>query len=342
MPKGIPTSRSDRDIAPLDVTRIKDAPLIKVGAFKSISTKKNQRTDEEYEITQIKLSLDFDTGHPQRNSKGDIIEDDDGNPIPHLLNEGFVTLSGDKRSNLVAILKALGFSDKRFIEQSGKNEGGLTDDAIESVEVVFGTNGLGDSYAGAEWDDLPYYTLPRDGGKESKRDVEVPVLSFKILGYEVIGRRCDMAITIKDGYNRVESYLKPENPEPLEAAPKPVRGISKPTQAHEMDTPLDPPKVTPDPMAGYPEPTTKAAIFVTKKMDENKVPHAFRVAVARLVSGMDDFSDISEISSGAAKNIRDMLKAYPDAIKEAYENVASGAAAEPTEHDDFDDDEEDL
>lgn len=341
MPKGMPTPRSDRDVAPLQVKRLKNVPLIKMGAFKSVSTKKNQRTDEEYEITQIKLSLDFDSGHPQRNSDGDALTDDHDNPIPHLINEGFITLSGDKRSNLVAILKALGFNDKRFIEQSGKNEGGLTDDAIESVEVVFGTNGLGDSYAGAEWDDLPFYVLPRDGGKQAKRDVEVPVLSFKILGYEVLGRRCDMALTIKDEYNRVDSYLEPEEPEPLELSPKPVRGISKPTQAHEEETPFDPDPPTPA-AASYPEPTTKAAIFVSKKMDENKVPHAFRVAVARLVSGMDDFNDISEISTGAAKNIRDMLKAYPEAIKEALSNIMSGQTEEATEVEDFDDDEEDL
>jgi hypothetical protein len=339
MPKGIPTSRSERDIAPLDVTRLKKAPLIKMGAFKSISNKKNERTGEEYEITQIKLSLDFDSGYSQRNSDGDLILDEAGNEVPHLINEGFITLSGDKRSNLVAILKALGFRDKRFIEGSGKNKGGLTEDAIESVEVVFGANGLVDDYSGAEWDDLPYYTLPRDGGQQAKRDVEVPVLSFKIMGYEVLGRRCDLALTIKDDYNRVESYLAPEEPDPLEAAPKPVRGISKPTQAHEEDTPLDP--ETPPPWKGdYPEPTTKAAIFVDKKMNESGIPLPFRVAVARLVSGMDDFEDISEISTGAAKNIRDMLKTHPDALKEAWEMAASGKAQEPA--DDFDDEEEDL
>jgi hypothetical protein len=136
----------------------------------------------------------------------------------------------------------------------------------------------------------------------------------------------------------VDSYLEPEEPEPLTI--KPAKGMPRPTQAHEEDTPFDPaPRAAPKP--DYPEPTTKAAIFVSKKMDEDNIPHAFRVAVARLVSGMDDFNDISEISTGAAKNIRDMLKAYPEALKEALGNIMSGAAASEAVADDFDD-EEDL
>jgi hypothetical protein len=329
MAKGIPRS-GQSDIAPLAVRRLEDVPLVAIGAFKVTSRKKNERTGKEYDKDEIKLSLDFDSGHIQKDSKGSPILNDDDSTRPHMINVGFVTLSGHGKSNLVGILKALGFEDSRFIVKGGKNDGNMTDEAMASVEAIFGTNGLGDDYSGQEWDDLPFYVV---GGGQSKRDVEVPVLSLKILGFEVIGRRCDMQLKIDDqGYNKPESFLLPRDPAPLTASPKPVRGISKPTQEDD-DTPFDadppPPLSVP-----YPTPTTKAALYVHKKMEESSIPIPFRVRVAELVSGIAGFSSIAEIPLDVAKNIQDMLKVHPASLTEAHAQIL--AAVTGSKADDLD------
>lgn len=339
MPTGIPKGKGS-DIAPLPHTRLDNVPLIAMGAFQVTSKKTDRKTGREYEKDEIKLSLDFDSGEIMRDTNGEPVLDDEGNERPHLINVGFTTLSGHAKANFVGILKALGFNGDRFIVKSGNDAGGLTQQAMESVEVQFGTNGLGDDYSRSGWEELPFYIV---GGDQAKRDVEVPILSFKILGFEVLGRRCDMTLKIDDkGYNKPELFMPPRDAEPLGGTPKakPVQGISKPKQVDE-DTPFDPaPK--PEDRAGYPEPTTKAAIFVDKKMDEANIPHAMRHRVAVLVSGMDDFPSIAEITSAAAKNIRDMLKAHPDSLKEAWGMVMSGQTEAVDANDDFDDDEEDL
>ena len=337
MATGIPKGKGS-DIAPLSASRLDNVPLIAIGAFQVTSKKKSDRTKKEYEKDEIKLSLDFDSGFVMSDTDGKPVLDDDGNERPHLINVGFTTLSGHPKANLVAILKALGFNDKRFIVSSGNDAGGLTQEAIESVEVEFGTNGLGDNYSGCGWEELPFYIV---GGDQSKRDVEVPVLSFKILGFEVLGRRCDMTLKIDDkGYNRPELFIPPRDAEPLGGTPKakPVRGFSN--KQVDDDTPFDP-----DPPAansGYEPPTTKAAIFVTKKMDEARIPHPLRFGVAKLVSGMDDFTSINDISSAAAKNIRDMLKEHPQSLNEAWQMIQSGEVAEAAAADTDFDEEEDL
>ena len=106
--------------------------------------------------------------------------------LPHYINHGYVTLTANERGNLPGILKALGFNGPNFIEQEGGNAGGLRDDI--DMEMEFGTNELGHDYSGKEYDDLPFYDWnDRDGPR--KRQVEVPVVSWLINGYQVIGRR---------------------------------------------------------------------------------------------------------------------------------------------------------
>lgn len=337
MATGMPSAKNKNDIAPLKVKRIKDAPLVSMGAFKSVSQKEDKKTKEKYEVEQVKLSLDFDTGHIMRNEDGEPIYNQAGDEQPHYLNEGFVTLSGDHRAKLVAIIKALGLDDPRFIVQTGDNAGALTQEAVESVEAEFGTNGLNDDYSGMGWDDLPFYVNRADGGQLNKRDVEVPVLSFKILGVELIGRHLDMSITIKGGYNRVEAYFPSEEPAPLAKPP-----AKKPARAMPADTVTEDPFVKDEPAraSGYPVPTTKAAKYTHKVLMEAGVPEAMHVAVVQAISGFDDFDSIAEISNDAASNFRDMFKNDPTIVQSAREHVASQGSSvpfTPNEADDEDD-----
>lgn len=346
MAKGIPSSSATTDVAPLTVRRLKDAPLVKIGAFKVMQQKKNDKTGEEYEVEQVNLSLDFDSGHIMRDQDGNPVLTEDGQEQPHYLNEGFTTLSGNNRAKLVAILKALGMDDEPFIEQTGNNAGGLSQEAAESLEATFGVNGLGDDYAGADWDDLPFYVLPSKGGQQKKRDVEVPVTSLKILGREIIGRHLDMAITTKNGWNRVESYLISENPAPLDES-KPARSMpaekTRPTnkpidpETADIDTPLDPePTEVQD---ADPPVTTKGQKYVLAQLKEAGVPPPFYVAVAQLMSGFDDFDKLEEMSTEAAKNFRSMHQADDSNIEQALEAaMAEGGDAVPFEEDDSEDD----
>lgn len=180
------------------VRRIKNAKLVKVGAFKSVA--RNEKTGDTYD--QIKLSLDWETGYFIEDVNGDPVLDKSGKPQPHYINEGFVTLTGSARGNLIKILDALGFADL-FDE-----EGNLGSDV--EMDMEFGKNGLGNTYTGLEFDDLPYYTPASQGGKEKKRDVEVPVIRWTLNGRSVLGRRVDLSIEEKGGYDRVKNYIEPE------------------------------------------------------------------------------------------------------------------------------------
>ena len=331
MHKGIPKSASRDTPVALRVKRLTNVPLIGIGVFRAISQKEDRDTKEKYEVEQVKLSCDFDSGHPQRNADGELILDEDGREIPHLINDGFVTLSGHENSNFVAMLKALGFGEAPFIDP---DTGGLSSEAAESIELTFGTNRLGDDYSNAEWDELPMYELRSRGGKVGKRDIEVPVTSFKILGYELLGRRCDIALKIKDEYNRVDFYLEPENPEPLDTTPQKRRGIPatepKP-EPHPMDVPRKevednlrvgggvPPMQQGNP--GEPEPESKQARYVTKRMQESNVPGAHRLAVLRAMTGNPDIESIHGVSVADANTFRDMFKANPTSIVDAYHHV---------------------
>lgn len=341
MAKGIPSSSASTDVAPLTVRRLKDAPLVKIGAFKVMQQKKNDKTGEEYEVEQVNLSLDFDSGHIMRDEAGDPVLTEDGQEQPHYINEGFVTLSGNNRAKLVSILKALGLDSEPFIDPDGNNAGGLSQEAAESLEATFGTNGLGGDYSGKEWDDLPFYVLPSKGGKQKKREVEVPVTSLKILGREIIGRHLDMAITVKNGWNRVESYLISEEPASLDEA-QPARSMPTPKEhptnkpLNEMeDTPLDPEPAAPVP---DPEVKNKGQRYVLKVLKEGDVPPPFYVRVAQLMSGYDDFLALKDMSIDAARNFRDMYQADAGNVAAALTQAMEGDVpfdADDDEDEDF-------
>lgn len=329
MARGLPKS-SKSDIAPIPAKRVKNVPLVAIGAFKVIAEREDKRTKEKYELEQVNLSLDFDSGYPIRDEEGELVLDEEGRAKPHLLNDGYVTLSGDKRANLIKILKALGFDDERFIDE----EGNLTDEAAESLEVEFGVNGLGDDYAGADWDDLPLYTLPSRGGKDRKRDVEVPVLSMTILGYELLGRVCDATLTIKNGYNRVESYLQSEDfvdldtpltpvqsmslGGPAKDAPAPPKAKAKRGLPAEKRTrkgvPQDETEVAAqfgDSVDPHNEPTpfdaapvTKRSIYITRAMQSAGIPGKDRIALLQFILENEDVTSIADISLDDAKHFR--------------------------------------
>lgn len=345
MPSGIPNSKGFNDIAPLDVTRLTNVPLVKAAAFRANQKRKDDKTGREYEVEQVKLSLDFDTGHIMRDTDGNPVLTESGEEQPHYINEGFTTLSGNPRAKLVMILKALGFNTKEFIEQQGRGKGGLSSEAAESLEVVFGEDGLGNNFRGSEWGDLPLYTPGQDA---RKRQVEVKIESLKILGREVLGRWLDMAITIDDkGFNRVDTFMVSEKPAsldqeapPAKAMPQQVRKETHKPLGDEdatQDTPLDPaPEAKADP---DPEVKTKGQAYVLKHLKAENVPPSFYVRVAQLISGFDDFATLNEMSTPAAKNFKSMIEASSTAIKEATEMAMEGPS---TDDDDipFDEDED--
>jgi hypothetical protein len=350
MARGIPQSRSKNAVVPLPLNRLEDVPIARIGAFRTIETKKDRQTDEEYESDQVKLSIDFDSGYIQRNADGDPVLDQHGNEQIHYINQGFVTLSGHARANLMEILKAAGFDSDDFID----DEGGLSEEASKEIEVEFGTNGLGDDYSGKEWDDLPYYTPPSRGGNRnvSKRDVEVPVLSFKIMGYELIGRKVDLALETKDGWNRVKAYIAPRTPEPLsqDTKAKRAKGMPKSGAREPVEDPLiseqekasrsptAPPFEEPNP--GEPEPTTKRAIWVTKTLQEFGVPGKYRLEVVRAMAGNPDIESIHGIAGDDAKRFKAMVEADATNVREAYEMVKDKVDGDNDNDDDFDDDED--
>lgn len=340
MPKGIP-STSRPEVAPIPDRRIANAPLVKIGAFKAMQRRKN-KAGEEYEVEQVKLSLDFDTGKIMRDPDGNPVLDENGEEQPHYINEGFVTLSGNEKAKFMEILRALGLDSPDFIQKDGRDKGSLTQEAAESLEATFGVNGLGDDYSNADWDDLPFYVLPSKGGKERKRDVEVPVLSLKILGIEIIGRWLDMSLRIDGDWNRVDAFFPSEQPAPLtESAPArsmPVEkkhATDKPIHDDGEDTPLDPepPFSTED---EEPEVETKGQKYVLKQLQEHNVPRPFYVRIAQLLSGFNDFMHLKDMSTDAARNFRDMLKAEPNAIQDALEMAMErGEEPDDEEEEDF-------
>lgn len=338
MPKGIPTSSGRPDIAPIQARRIANAPIVNIGAFKSMQRRKNDKTGEEYEVEQVKLSIDFDSGHIMRDPDGNPVLDDDGNEQPHLLNEGFVTLSGNNKAKFVEILRALGLDGPEFIQSSGRDKGALTQEAAESLEAEFGVNGLGDDYSGMDWDDLPFYVLPSKGGTEKKRDVEVPVTSLKILGREIIGRWLDASIKIDGDWNRFEAFLVSENPAPVDqmivtppnASATPATSMpkeaAKPASNTNLDnspddTPLDKAPFDPD---DQPKVNTKGQKYVLTQLQEAQVPTLYYVRVAQLASGFDDFDTLGDMSTEACRNFRDMVKAAPETIQDALTMAMEG------------------
>lgn len=353
MPRGIPTSTSRDTPVPLKVKRLKNVPLVKLCAFRSISEREDRDTKEKYEVDQVKLAFYFDSGHIQRNSDGEPILDSAGDTMPHLVTDGFVTYSGHPQANLPTILRALGFSGDEYIN----DEGGLTEDAAESIEATFGINGLGDDYRSADWTDLPLYTLRSKGGQVAKGDLEVPVTSFKIMGEELLGRRCDIALIIKGDYNRIDSYLEPEEPEPLGAEPAPAPKVAKgmPAEKKEpevfishkeaMATKAASPDDTPpfhQGNTGEPEPETKRAIYVTKRLQESNVPGTHRLAVVQAMIGNPDLESIHGIGVADAKKFKEMFTADPTTVVTAYNFVIDNAAPEPEEDDDDFDEEDDI
>lgn len=329
MATGIPRSSSKSDIAPLSVKRLANVPIIAIAAFRALQEKEDRRTQEKYEVEQVKLSIDFDSGHIMRNEDGDPVLDQNDNEQPFYINEGFVTLSGNEKSKLVQILKAIGFDGPEFIVQEGRDAGALTQAAAESLTVEFGVNGLGGDYSGMDWDDLPLYTLERDGGKHRKRDVEVPILSLKIMGYEVIGRRCDLALTIKNGYNRVTAFLPPVEEQPLtKGKPKPAKGLPKQETLDDVK-----PWKEDEPVStiSAPEPETKHGRYVVKHLLANKVPISMMSAVVWAITGSsrEDFLRIEDVPLEVGRTFKEMLEADDAIIQEALEHVQAGTAPDP-------------
>lgn len=334
MATGIPRSSSKNDVAPLSVKRLADVPIVAIGAFRAIQEKEDRRTGDKYEVEQVKLSIDFDSGHIMRNADGDPVYNQAGDEQPFYINEGFVTLSGNEKAKLVEILKAIGFDTPEFIVQEGKDAGALTAAAADSLTVEFGVNGLGHDYSGETWDDLPLYVLARDGGKDSKRDVEVPVLSLKILGHEVIGRSCDLALTIKNGYNRVTAFLPPVDPQPLtKDKPKKAKGMPVEETADDVSpfTPTNTPATPPT----LPNVTEKHSQYLLKVLLAAKVPVSFMAAVlwALTETTRDDFATIEDAPVEVARKVKKLLAEDEHVITAAYEFVAAGGLGEADDAD---------
>jgi hypothetical protein len=339
MPKGMPSTTSANAPQPLRLDRLENAPLVSVGAFRMRRTRKRKdkqgnETGEEYEVDNVVLSLDFDSGHTQHNADGEAILDDDGNEKPHLINLGYVTLTGNSRGNLIDIVKALGFKGPDFIEEEGGNAGGLRDDL--DIIMEFGTNGLGHDYTGKEYEDLPEYDFNDKEGPR-KRKIEVPVVSWTINGYQVIGRRLDMALEVKNGYDKPTAFLAPRDPEPLRPADwaaaqqvlpygKPVAAPAQATASGEPEPPK--PKHKDDKLA-------KARRWVWDTMDELLVPVEYRTPIMRAFAAEPSIKNIASLDAESCRNLRDAYKEDPSIIKQLYELV-SGEAEPEAEDDDPD------
>lgn len=328
---GMPRTRRN-EVAPLSVTRLSRTPLVRAAAFLMMA--EDRETKERY--PQAKLALYWDSGYPQRDADGELITDDEGRGRPHLIVDGYVTVSGHHKANFVKLVRAMGFVDKRFYEQGGPNKGSLTREVQNSLMVEFGKNRLGDDYSGATWDDLPFYELRSRGGQHAKGEVEVEVKSLKLAGYELLGRVVDMAITIDDnGYNRIESYLLPEGftslDEPLEpvvsmslGGPSPSAARSarerapargQPTREevetaavfgdsidpHNEDTPFDD------------APTTKRAIYVTRALKAAGIPGKDRIEFLQFLLEDETVTSIANIERDPALQFKALVEG-PEAI----------------------------
>jgi len=325
MPKGLPSTRSKEGPQPLGINRLEDVPLTKVGIFRATRQREDRKTKEKYEVDVVLLSLDFDSGHMQHDGHGQVIVDDDsGEPKPHYINVGYVTLTGSAKGNLPDILKALGFSGPDFIEQDGDNAGGLRDDL--DIQMTFGINELGHDYSDSEYDDLPLYDWnDRDGPR--KRQVEVPVLSWTINGYPVIGRKCDMALEVKNGYDKPTAFLAPRNPEPLR------------TIEEEADEAFSPATQKAAPKAkgpDEPEPTGKGQKYVWDLMEDLNVPVENRTPIMRKFTADPSIKNIASMNIEYCRNLRDAEKQDPSLIKTLNDQVMNG------DGDDFDDDAEEF
>lgn len=330
MAKGIPTKKAE--IGPLKVKRLENVPIVSIGAFRMIAEKKDTKTGEEYEVDQVNLSIDIDSGFIQRKDQpdGEPVLDDNGNEKIHYINVGYMTLSGHQKSNFVPFVRAAGFDGPQFID----DEGALTPEAAENIEVEFGTNGLGHDYAGKDWEDLPYYVLPKMGGKQQKRDVEVPITSFKIMGYELIGRRIDMALEVKNGYNKPTAFIEPRDPEPLGSTPKPAAAKGIPASNQEPEDPFedDTPPFKPSEVV-VPDKDThgKAAVYVWSIMETAQIPPERRVSVARHMMGDPAIKSIAEIPAEHARTIRDTYKEDPSCLVTAYNDIFKEAEEDDEE-----------
>ncbi len=346
MARGIPRSGGTSDVAPLTVKRLKGVPLERLTAFRMEREREDRKTGEKYDVVQVVLGFAFNSGHVQRSADGEPVLDDQGNTQAHMIHDGFVTLSGHAKANLPTILRALGFDDDRFMD---REEGGLTSDAAESIEVEFGKNGLGHDYRGKDWDDLPFYVV---GGKERKGEVEVPITSFKMLGYELVGRRCDMVLTIdKNGYNRIDSYIPMEDPDPLTDTPPKPKAKGLPGEQRDPEPFLDDKGIAEQqanralapmlqPNEGEPEPETKRAAWTTKRLQEANIPASARIQVLRALTGDDSIDSIHGITVEQAKAVKEMFDADPANLVQAYEHVMD--STEPPVADDDDDFEDDI
>jgi len=325
MPKGIPRAFSAADaVAPISVKRLENVPLARVGIFRSKQQREDRNTKEKYEVDAVKLSLDFDSGHIQCNVDGDPLLDSNGNEQPHYINEGFVTYTGDARGTLPSILKALGFDGPDFIEQDGSNANGLRGDL--DVVMEFGTNGLGVDYAGVDFEELPEYVLPSKGGTEKKRNVEVPVISWTINDIPVIGRHLDLALEIRNGYNKVSTYIQPHEVDPLTTINE------EGDNALGMTADTAPAKESPS----EPVPTEKGPLYVWKLMEDLQVPVEQRTPIMRAFTADPSIKNIASLSVIYSRMLRDAYKEDATIIKRLHDKIAG----QP--NDDFDEDEEEF
>lgn len=331
---GMPRTKRN-EVAPLSVTRLSRTPLVRAAAFLMMA--EDRETKERY--PQAKLALYWDSGYPQRDADGELITDDEGRARPHLIVDGYVTVSGHHKANFVKLVRAMGFVDKRFYEQSGPNKGSLTREVQNSLLVEFGKNRLGDDYSGATWDDLPFYELRSRGGQHAKSEVEVEVKSLKLAGYELLGRVVDMAITIDDnGYNRIESYLLPEGFTSLDTPLEPVASMSlggpspsavRSATAAKERTPardqltreeVETAAVFGDSIDPYNEdtpfddaPTTKRAIYVTRSLKAAGIPGKDRIAFLQFLLEDDTVTSIANIERDPALQFKALVEG-PEAI----------------------------
>lgn len=198
---------------PITARRIKRATLDRIKAFIT----EDEMKDDDGNVTgtkfRPKLALYWNSGHIQRDEAGEPVYDADGNEQTHYIVDGFVAISGYRSSNMVkSILPALGIEGEAFIhQQDGSSKGSLKDDEFG---FIFGENALGDDYSGIEsLEDLPEY---RRGGKARKGEVECEVTSWVVYdedgeGYELLGRAVELELTIDNDWNRIKSYMLPED-----------------------------------------------------------------------------------------------------------------------------------
>lgn len=276
------------DIAPLNVKKIKAASLDRISAYTQLRTRTNDKTGETREVLTPMLSLDWNSGHYQKDVDGNPIVDQDGNERIHYINDGFVNFSGHNKANFVKIIKALGLD--RFLDA----EGNIRDDIARDIEVEFGTNKLGEKCSGYGWQDLPTWTEPAKGGTQRKRDVEVPISSFKIGGVELIGRKVELRLTIKGNYNKIETYLEIEE-EDEPASPTATRGVPKAEEFDPFATGDKEVQHTELPMPAGKDPKSVGTRYVNKIMKEAGVGPSHLVPVLLQVASLSVDEESGEV-----------------------------------------------